>query len=68
MKKGKPLVVLCERSCSGKENKDQCKCGTMVYENGRAYKQDELTAYGLGCSKKSLGIPLTKLTALVRIS
>lgn len=39
----------------------------MVYKDGIAYEEDELTTYGIGCSKKSLGTPLTKLTALVRI-
>ena len=63
--KGKPVIVTCQRSCSNKE-RGKCKCGTMVYKDGIAYKEDELTTYGIGCSKKSLGIPLTKLTALVR--
>ena len=58
--------VSCFNSCPAGDN-EECRCGTMVYKNGRPLSEDQMNDYDIGilCFSAN-GTPLTELTALVR--
>ena len=59
-------VVSCINSCPGEESsQEECRCGTILYKNGRPLFGDQLNDYGILCFSAN-GTPLTELTALVR--
>ena len=62
--------VLCFNSCPGEGDYDygqeECKCGIMIYKNGRQIIGDQMNEYGIFCFSSN-GTPLTELTALVRL-
>ena len=65
--------VNCSDSCPGDTNglyqQDDCKCGTMVYKQGRTLSEEELYELGYGvCSLSSSATPLARLTALVKLN